>query len=97
MPAKDVVNAHVLENVLLDGIKLYDQPVASGFATLILTWAKDTNRTWSDVKIALVINLGLPKTGSTSLHAFLKCKCGGVRSSNGNCGEKKCGVCISRI
>jgi len=42
----------------------------------------------------LIINLGLPKSGSTTLFAFLRC--GGVLSSRWTCGRSKCGSCISK-
>ena len=42
----------------------------------------------------LVINLGLPKSGTTTLHGFLGC--GGIRSSHWQCGEMPCGSCIAK-
>lgn len=41
-----------------------------------------------------ILNMGFPKTGSSSLHKFLQC--GGIYSSHYNCGskQKKCGICI---
>ena len=42
----------------------------------------------------LVINLGLPKSGTTTLHGFLEC--GNVRSSHWRCGKMPCGVCIAQ-
>ena len=43
-----------------------------------------------------VINLGMPKMGSTSLHSYFKC--GGHKSVHWNCGDKKtyCGECIEK-
>ena len=47
----------------------------------------------SHALFSLVINLGLPKTGSTTLHHFFQC--GGFSSSHWFCGgKKKCAECI---
>ena len=40
-----------------------------------------------------VINLGLPKTGSSTLHSFFQC--GGFSSSHWRCGNRTCAGCIS--
>lgn len=39
-----------------------------------------------------VLNMGFPKTGSTSLHKFFQCA--GLSSSHWKCGKSFCGLCI---
>ena len=41
---------------------------------------------------ALVINLGMPKMGSSSLHSYFDC--GGYKSVHWKCGGRYCGDCI---
>eukprot|EP00908_Phaeocystis_cordata_P016108 Transcript_27351.p1 GENE.Transcript_27351~~Transcript_27351.p1 ORF type:complete len:327 (+),score=58.43 Transcript_27351:62-1042(+) len=39
-----------------------------------------------------VINLGLPKSGSSSVQDFFKC--GGLRTSHYQCSKEECGICV---
>lgn len=43
-------------------------------------------------KHTVLLNMGFPKTGSTSIHKFFQC--GGLSSSHWKCGEELCGGCI---
>ena len=78
--------------------KIADILFDSRRVSTMLSSVHNTKKWWhsyyhaSSLSLALVINLGMPKMGSTSLQSYLKC--GGYESVHWLCGGRYCGDCI---